>query len=67
MMVLTREAWPGQSTRVIWREVDGEDDGFSSSSSSSPLCSCCCANKRGGAGTWNEEKPRSKVMPRSLL
>jgi len=65
MMVLTREAWPGQSTRVICREVDDEDDGTSSDVCS--FCSCSCANTRGGAGTWNEEKPRSRVMPRSLL
>lgn len=50
MMVLMREAWPGQSTRVNWRL-----------SYCCPPPSC----RGSGKSTVKEEKPRSSVMPRS--
>ena len=49
IIVLMREAWPGQSTSVYW------------SFSSRPSCRCS------GRSTVKEEKPRSSVIPLSLL
>lgn len=51
IIVLMSEAWPGQSTRVYWR-----------------LGHCGAASRRcSGISTEKDEKPRSRVMPRSLL
>ena len=50
MIVLIRDAWPGQSTKVYW------------TFSMEIFCEISA-----GASTWKEEKPRSRVMPRSLL
>ena len=49
MIVLMRDACPGQSTRVNCKIWPG---------------SCCRCS---GMGTVNEEKPRSRVIPLSLL
>eukprot|EP00965_Chrysotila_dentata_P201459 6180575-Pleurochrysis_carterae.AAC.1 len=49
MIVRISEAWPGQSTSVIWSRSYGSE------------------RKCSGSCVVNEEKPRSSVIPRSLL
>mmetsp|Transcript_25297 Transcript_25297/g.84794 ORF Transcript_25297/g.84794 Transcript_25297/m.84794 type:complete len:303 (-) Transcript_25297:116-1024(-) len=51
MTVRMRDAWPGQSTSVNWRWLY------------SGLCRAMCS----GTSARKAEKPRSSVMPRSLL
>ena len=52
MIVLMREAWPGQSTRVNWTDW---------------YLLVLELDRWVGNGTLNEEKPRSSVIPLSLL
>ena len=53
MIVLMSEAWPGQSTRVYW-SLEAVRSGLSRA-------------RWPGMSTVNDEKPKSRVMPLSLL